>query len=164
MDVRISKRTYTNDSARRISRVIKDFRLRKYSKEKPIYLGKTDNRIIQFAVKNKIMVSAEGMYITAEQVAHTFRNTKVRNGIVIPAQSLISFSQSYNSMDLYYDKNKKNFVYTNGSEKFVVHPNYKIRLPNKNLQGEPQRKYVVNYITASTTNGMEFNQRNYIKI
>lgn len=162
MKIRENKHNYTNDPSRKILRVIKDIRIKKYSTERPIYLGETENRILSFANKNKIEVSSEGMYITSEQIAHTFRDIKVQNGIVIPAQSLISFYQNYKEMNLYYDKNKKNFVYTNGTEKFIVHPNYQIKVQDS--QGKRLKKSVVNYITASTTNGLEFNQKNYIKI
>lgn len=150
-----------SDIARKISRVIEELQSDEHPTEPPIYLGKAENRMVSFANKNGVEISKEGMYITTKQISHSLRRLKVEKGIAVHPKEIISFAENYHKMDLYYDTQKRNFVYTNGREKFVVHPNYAIKFPkieNRKI------KNVVDYITASKTDGKEFNKRNYIKI
>ena len=59
-------------------------------------------------------------------------------------------------MDLYYDG--ECFIYTNGRSKFVIHPNYKMKICRDYVQ-------VVNYITATKAKDpAEFTLLKYIKI
>lgn len=37
-------------------------------------------------------------------------------------------------MDLYYDKRAKNFVYVDGTNKFVVEPSYSVKLKNGKIK------------------------------
>ena len=84
-------------------------------------------------------------------------------------------------MDLYYDG--ECFIYTDGRSKFIVHPNYKMKVAirredNKACLGFPDREQAgpttkinrdivkrVNFITATRrTDKKEFNGMRYIKI
>lgn len=59
-------------------------------------------------------------------------------------------------MDLFYDG--KAFVYTDYKAKFVIHPNYEIKLPDG-------RKRKVNFITATkVTDVREFRLPKYKKV
>ncbi len=60
-------------------------------------------------------------------------------------------------MKLYYDNKKRNFVYSDGKNKYIIHPNYKLKIRRNT-------KTKVNFLTASRTDGIEFNQDNYIEI
>ena len=84
------------------------------------------------------------------------RTSKATKGLVVDAAELIAFPQNRFSMDLYYDG--ECFIYTNGISKFIVHPNYKLKV---------SRDYVrlVNFITATRrTDKKEFNGKRYVKI
>ncbi len=68
----------------------------------------------------------------------------------------ILFPKNRFSMELYYDG--ECFIYTDGQSKFIIHPNYKIKI-SRELVAK------VNFITATRrTDKMEFNGRRYIKI
>lgn len=59
-------------------------------------------------------------------------------------------------MDLYYDG--ECFIYTDGTSKFIIHPNYQIKVNRETLK-------LVNFITATRrTDKKEFNGKRYIKI
>ena len=59
-------------------------------------------------------------------------------------------------MELYYDK--ECFIYTNGISKFIVHPNYEIKISRRKVK-------VVNFITATKIKDpAEFTLPKYIKI
>ena len=84
------------------------------------------------------------------------RTSKATKGLVVDAAELIAFPQNRFSMDLYYDG--ECFIYTDGLSKFIVHPNYKLKV---------SRDYVrlVNFITATRrTDKKEFNGKRYVKI
>lgn len=85
------------------------------------------------------------------------RDSKRAKGIAVSEKDLADFPKKRKKMDLYYDSIKRNFIYTDGKAKYVVHPNYRLTLPDG-------KSKVVNFITASVTDGKEFNQRNYTKI
>ena len=59
-------------------------------------------------------------------------------------------------MDLYYDG--ECFIYTNGRSKFIVHPNYEIKVSRGKFK-------VVNFITATKAKDKkEFNGKRFVKI
>ena len=59
-------------------------------------------------------------------------------------------------MDLYFDG--ECFIYANGLSKFIVHPNYKMKITREVVKR-------VNFITATRrTDKNEFNGRRYIKV
>lgn len=61
-------------------------------------------------------------------------------------------------MDLYFDKDDGKFVYTNGVAKFIISPNYQIKLNRNKIR-------VINFITATRiSDDSEFNLVKYQKI
>ena len=59
-------------------------------------------------------------------------------------------------MDLFYDG--ECFIYTDGTSKFIVHPNYQMKVSREVVK-------LVNFITATKrTDIKEFNGKRYIKI
>ena len=76
--------------------------------------------------------------------------------MVVDAIELIAFPQSRYTMDLYYDG--ECFIYTDGHSKFIVHPNYKIKVNREHVK-------LVNFITATKVKDpAEFTLPKYRKI
>ena len=72
------------------------------------------------------------------------------------ASDLISFPQKRFQMDIYYDG--ECFIYTDGVSKFIVHPNYKMKISRELVAN-------VNFITATRIKDpAEFTLPKYQKI
>lgn len=147
---------YGVSSAReKIKRILLDLRMQNYSSVKPFSIGYVEERMRVFAKQNSITI-APSLYMSAHAIAHAKRASKVNRGDAVHDRDLIDFPIERKRMDLYYDG--ENFVYTNYVNKFIVHPNY-------NLKIDRRKEKVVNFITASkVTDANEFRTRKYTKI
>ena len=84
------------------------------------------------------------------------RASKNAKGLVVSEEDLIHFPQNRFQMDLYYDG--ECFVYTDGISKFIIHPNYKMKISREHVE-------MVNFITATKIKDpAEFTLPKYIKI
>ena len=94
--------------------------------------------------------------MSAKQLQHCMRASKNAKGLVVSDAELVRFPQNRFQMDLYYDG--ECFIYTDGISKFIVHPNYKMKVSREQVK-------LVNFITATRrTDKKEFNGKRYIKI
>ncbi|MBO5593611.1 MAG: hypothetical protein IJQ60_02100 [Prevotella sp.] len=139
-----------------IAAVLDDFREKGFSSVMPFSIGSVEIRMSQFADANGIELASEELYMSAKQLQHSMRASKNVKGLVVEASELISFPESRFSMDLYYDG--KCFIYTDGKSKFIIHPNYKMKI-SRELVAK------VNFITATRVNDpAEFTLPKYRKI
>ncbi len=139
-----------------IAAVLDDFREKGFSSVMPFSIGNVEIRMSQFADANGIELASEELYMSAKQLQHSMRASKNVKGLVVEASELISFPESRFSMDLYYDG--KCFIYTDGKSKFIIHPNYKMKI-SRELVAK------VNFITATRVNDpAEFTLPKYRKI
>lgn len=147
------------EASAKISKVIADIQSKKYSSEQPFSIGKVDYEIKEFAKNNGITLASDDIYMSAAQIGHTLRDSKVERDIAISASHLEEFPLRRSSMELYHDKSNGNFVYLDRErrEKFVIHPNYSMKISKK-------KTTKVNYITASKTDVREFKMTKYAKI
>ena len=84
------------------------------------------------------------------------RASKATKGLVVDDADLINFPRNRFQMDLYYDG--ECFIYTDGTSKFIIHPNYQIKVNREIVK-------LVNFITATRrTDKNEFNGKRYIEI
>lgn len=95
--------------------------------------------------------------MTAKQVIHSQRDVKQQAGIAVDPDKLIRFPIDRFGMKLYFANEEKNYVYFDGSNKYVVQPNYTIKLENGKTK-------TVNFITASKVDGTEFGMQKYEEI
>ncbi|MBQ7472652.1 MAG: hypothetical protein IJS97_09595 [Prevotella sp.] len=110
----------------------------------------------QFADANGVELASNELYMSAKQLQHSMRASKNAKGLVVDASELIAFPKRRFSMDLYYDG--ECFIYTNGLSKFIVHPNYKMKI-SRELVAK------VNFITATKVKDpAEFTLPKYRKI
>jgi hypothetical protein len=139
-----------------IAAVLDDINLKGYSSVLPFSIGKVELRMSQFAEINDIMLGSDDLYMSAKQLQHCMRASKNAKGLVVDAAELIAFPQSRYTMDLYYDG--ECFIYTDGKSKFIVHPNYKMKVNREQTK-------LVNFITATRRiDKNEFNGKRFIKI
>ena len=123
-----------------ITMVLTDIRQKGYSSVQPFSIGKIEERMTHFAQTNAIMLASDELYMSAKQLQHCMRASKATKGLVVNDADLIGFPQNRFQMDLYYDG--ECFIYTDGCSKFIVHPNYKMKI-SRELVAQ------VNFITAT---------------
>ena len=139
-----------------IAAVLNDLSQKGFSSVMPFSIGSVEVRMSQFAATNGIEFASDELYMSAKQLQHSMRASKNVKGLVVDASELISFPQNRFSMELYYDG--ECFIYTNGKSKFIVHPNYKMKVNREVVK-------LVNFITATRrTDKKEFNGKRYVKI
>ena len=139
-----------------IANVLSDIRQKGYSSIQPFSVGKVEERMMFFAQKNAITLGSDELYMSAKQLQHSMRASKDAKGLVVSDSELVNFPRTRFSMDLYFDG--ECFIYTDGISKFIVHPNYKMKLSREIVK-------LVNFITATRRiDKKEFNGKRYVKI
>ena len=139
-----------------IAAVLNDISQKGFSSVMPFSIGNVEVRMVHFADANGIELASDELYMSAKQLQHSMRASKNAKGLVVDAADLIAFPQSRFSMELYYDG--ECFIYTDGLSKFIVHPNYKMKVNREMVK-------LVNFITATRrTDKKEFNGKRYVKI
>ena len=148
--------TTKNTIESQIAAILSDIRQKGYSSVQPFSIGKVEERMTLFAQVNAITLASDELYISAKQLQHCMRASKATKGLVVTDADLIGFPQSRFQMDLYFDG--ECFIYTDGQSKFIIHPNYKIKINREEVK-------LVNFITATRrTDKKEFNGKRYVKI
>ena len=139
-----------------ISSVLKDIRQKGYSLIQPFVIGDVEERMKLFARVNGISLGGNELYMSAKQLQHCLRASKGVKGLAVDDADLIKFPKHRFQMELYYDG--ECFIYTDGHSKFIIHPNYKMKISREVVKH-------VNFITATRqTDKKEFNGKRYIKI
>lgn len=123
-----------------ISSVLEDIRQKGYSCIQPFVVGDVEERMKLFAKVNGITLGGDELYMSAKQLQHCLRASKGVKGLAVDDADLIGFPKHRFQMDLYYDG--KCFIYTDGRSKFIIHPNYKMKI-SRGLVTQ------VNFITAT---------------
>ena len=139
-----------------IESVLTDISQKGYSSVQPFSIGKIEERMMQFAQTNSITLASDELYMSAKQLQHCMRASKATKGLVVTDEDLIGFPQNRFLMNLYYDG--ECFIYTDGQSKFIIHPNYKMKI-SRELVAQ------VNFITATRVKDpAEFTLPKYRKI
>ena len=145
-----------NSIESQIAAVLSDIHQKGYSSVQPFIIGKVEQRMLLFAQANAVTLASDELYMSAKQLQHCMRASKNAKGLVVADIDLICFPQNRFQMDLYYDC--ECFIYTDGLSKFIIHPNYKMKVNREEVK-------LVNFITATRrTDKKEFNGKRYIKI
>ena len=139
-----------------IATILDDIRQKGYSSVQPFSIGKVETRMTQFAAVNGIALGSNELFMSAKQLQHCMRASKNAKGLVVDDAELIAFPKNRFAMDLYFDG--ECFIYTDGISKYIVHPNYKMKVSREVVK-------LVNFITATRrTDKKEFNGKRYVKI
>ena len=148
--------TSDNSIESQIAAVLSDIHQKGYSSAQPFSIGKVEQRMLLFAHTNAITLGSDELYMSAKQLQHCLRASKATKGLVVADVDLIGFPQKRFQMDLYYDG--ECFIYTDGQSKFIVHPNYLMKI-SRELVAK------VNFITATKMKDpAEFTLPKYLKI
>lgn len=149
-------KTSENTIESQIASVLSDIHQKGYSSVQPFVIGKVEARMMQFAQTNAITLASDDLYMSAKQLQHCMRASKGAKGLVVDDADLIGFPQNRFQMNLYYDG--ECFIYTDGTSKFIVHPNYKMKVSRELVAN-------VNFITATRVKDpAEFTLPKYRKI
>ena len=139
-----------------IATVIKDIHHQGYSSISPFSIGKIEQRMLLYAQTRGIALGGDDIYMSAKQLRHCMRPSKQEKGLVVSDEELVAFPNERFQMDLYYDG--ECFIYANGQSKFIIHPNYKMKINREHVE-------MVNFITATRVKDpAEFTLPKYIKI
>ena len=139
-----------------IAAVLKDIHQKGYSSVQPFSIGKVEHRMLVFAQSNAITLASDDLYMSAKQLQHCMRASKNAKGLVVADADLIVFPQNRFHMNLYYDG--ECFIYTDGQSKFIIHPNYQMKISREVVAK-------VNFITATKVKDpAEFTLPKYQKI
>jgi len=145
-----------NSIESQIAAVLSDIHQKGYSSVQPFSVGKVEERMMLFAQANAVILASDELYMSAKQLRHCMRASKKAKGLVVDDIELIGFPQNRYQMDLYYDG--ECFIYTDGQSKFIIHPNYKIKISRELVAN-------VNFITATKIKDpAEFTLPKYRKI
>ena len=149
-------KTSENTIESQIASVLSDIHQKGYSSVQPFAIGKVEARMMQFAQLNAITLASDDLYMSAKQLQHCMRASKGAKGLVVDDADLIGFPQNRFQMDIYYDG--ECFIYTDGTSKFIIHPNYKMKISRELVAN-------VNFITATRVKDpAEFTLPKYQKI
>lgn len=128
------------------------------SQVKPMNIGSVPSSMSNFAKANDIHLESSDLYMTTKGIEHSIRESKSAKGLSVTKEEIADFVSNKHWMAQYYDPTKGDFIFATDKAKFVVTPNYKLRI------GDTKQK-VVNYITATRINGNHSdNFGGYIKI
>lgn len=119
-----------------------------------IEIASVENRLKKFAAENGIKIAGDKIILTRKNVGHTFRNEKVGP---ITHEELATFPERMTSMRIFYDRQKKNFLYFDGYAKYVIEP-------NKTKGKGKTAKTGTYYITASRATSEHFSGRRFTEI
>jgi hypothetical protein len=139
-----------------ITILLTDIQQKGYSAIQPFDIGEVEQRMINFAEANNIPLASNRLYMSAKQLQHCMRASKDAKGLVVSPDELVRFPKSRYKMELYYDG--ECFIYTDKTSKFIVHPNYKMKVSREHVK-------LVNFITATRVKDpMEFTLPKYTQI
>lgn len=143
-------------SARKIRNIYNDIQLNGHTRAQTFTVGRVEGRMKDFAAQRNTTLAGKSIYMSAKSIAHTFRQSKRRDQKTVSIDDLAKFPLGKSKMDLFWDGEV--FVYTDYKSKFIVHPNYKMKIGrNKGRR--------VNYITATkVTDSNEFSLSKYTKV
>jgi len=114
-------------------------------------IGSVGADVSRFAASHGIKLASRDIYISQKFFAHSRREQK--GTLRVSQKDISDFPARKRYMHKYYDG--EIFVYTDYKIKFIVHPNYRLKLPNG-------KRRVVNLITAGkVTDKNEFKQKKY---
>ena len=114
-----------------------------YSQQKPFIIGAVEERMKKYADENDIELGSSDIYMSSHSLAHAEREHKISIGKAVSKEDIIAFPMTRHNMDMSFDGDA--FIFTDGKAKYVVHPNYAIKIDRK-------REKKVVFITATLIN------------
>lgn len=143
--------------------MLHDLRRYGFTKEKPFAIGRNEKRMTDYANANNITLGSKSIYFTAKSIAHSNRASKERKRLTISARSYEDFPYKRRNMDLYWDGDS--FIYTDYKDKFIIKPNYEIKIKTtQNGKKHVKKRKVCLVTTGKVKNAREFTLARYTKV
>lgn len=143
--------------------IIELFNKQKYTPLSYVKIGDVESEVIEFCNDMGIELASNELYFSSDRITHAIRDSKKKKNIAVQDSELIDFPDNRKTMNIYYDRLNKNFLYVSDKGKFVIHPNYKVKMSDNN--GKRKNARIVNLITASKLGNKElFKEKKYTKI
>lgn len=142
----------------RMKTMLADIRTKGFSKKPPFSVGKVDEAIVTYARDRGLTLENDEIFFTSKSLAHTLRDSKAQKNLAVSESDLIDFPANRHKMSIYFDSEHDNFIHVDSKNKFILQPNYQIKLSTG-------KKKVVKFITAQKLNPNElFKEKKYTKI
>ena len=122
-----------------------------FSRRKPFAFGGVEPRLRSHAEANGIVLASNFMYMSAKSLSHARRLTKTNLGLAVSVDDMCNFPTAKADMDLFWDG--ESYIYTDYRNKFIIHPNYTIKMPNG------KRRRVAFITSGKVNNPSEFSDR-----
>lgn len=114
---------------RKVRDMLLEYRSRGFIGGRNFAAGRNEGRMTRFAEANGIKLASKSFYMGPKSLAHSMRASKAKKGLAVADRALVGFIGNRSKMDLYWDG--ESFVYTDYSNKFILHPDYEIKLNRK---------------------------------
>lgn len=111
-----------------------------FSRQRPFIIGAVEDRMKKYAADNNIELGSSDVYMSSHSLSHSEREHKVNIGKAVPKEDIIAFPMTRHNMEMSFDGDA--FIFTDGKAKYVIHPNYAIKIDRK-------REKKVVFITAT---------------
>lgn len=83
----------------------------------------------KYAEEHKIELGSLDVYMSSHSLSHAEREHKVIVGKAVSKDDIIAFPITRHKMEMSFDGEA--FIFTDGRAKYVIHPNYEIKLERK---------------------------------
>lgn len=100
-----------------------------YSRQPPFIIGAVEDRMKKYAEENNIELGSSDVYMSSHSLSHAQRDHKVNIGKAVPKEDVIAFPMTRHNMEMNFDGEA--FIFTDGKAKYVIHPNYAIKIDRK---------------------------------
>lgn len=122
--------------------VMLNFRNNPFYHVAPFPIAKLGNDVVEFAKRNGITLADTDIIATSKFISHSQRTSK--GDLRVSDAAYIGFPITSQKMEVYRD-NRKSLIFTDRINKFIIHPNYLLKLRNNKVRA-------VNLITAGKVN------------
>ena len=147
----------------KIRMVLDEYYAKGFTTTQPFPIGRVELRMKQYASENNITLGSKSLYFTPKSIAHPNRKSKKAKGLTISQMDFEDFPSNRNKMDLFWDHD--GFIYTDYRVKFIIKPNYEIKMKLKNKGRKHQIVRRVCLVTAGVVSSKyDFTDPRYKKI
>ena len=121
---------------RKIRSIVDKLRSGGHTRGEFFSIGNVEKRLRSDALSRGIEIAPGQLYMNDKQVQHALRDVHVRDGIDIPIEEFVTFPNRLFGMELWYDKNKHNYIYLDreNKSKYIVDTNRSIKVNRRSTR------------------------------
>lgn len=116
-----------NRASQRIRGVYAEIKKNGYTRTQPFSIGSVGEDVKRFAARKGIALASKDIYVNARFLSHSQRASKGTKRVT--KKDIMDFPVTKRKMSKYWDGDA--FVFTNGKIKFIVNPNYELKINRK---------------------------------